>query len=150
MVSRPPFTMRISSAFAKTPFGASSFSATISRSCLIPWTGPYCNASTPRVSRLSTSDAISRISSTGSASDAGAPPPKEMVSGSFIAPKSPLIMAAEPAIYSIRFANAGMFYLQLSSVLSNFSRKASNSALSPVNLYLCSGAGNVPALTSAM
>lgn len=74
--------------------GVSSSVDTASRRSMRPGTLPYCKDSTPRLSVLMTSLAISLRMSTGSASLAGEPPPKEMIPGSFIVPKRPRIIDA--------------------------------------------------------
>lgn len=61
--------------------------------------GPYCRASTPRVSVRSTSSASWRMVSTGRASLAGEPPLKEMMSGLVMDPNSPLTTLAVKAIF---------------------------------------------------
>ena len=104
MPSRPPVMIMTLSTPQSMPLGASSSRTTTSRRSRIPSMGPYCKASTPRVSVRSTSSASWRMVSTGRASLAGEPPLKEMMSGLVMDPNSPLTTLAVKAIFSIRLA----------------------------------------------
>jgi len=106
--SRPPLVMIILPASASTPLGARSSLTTMSRRSGRPMTLPYWRASTPLPSLVITSFVISRTMSMGRASLAGAPPPKEMMPGSFMAPKRPLMMAADFSMVFILWAKTVM------------------------------------------
>src|SRR5665647_921357 len=108
IVSKPPFTIKISSGDAFTPFGASNFFETVSLKSFNPIGWPYCSASTPLLSNVKTSFAISLTISTGNASFAGAPPPKEIISEFVIELNKFLIIEADFSISVILCAYFGI------------------------------------------